>query len=70
MTTSPPYLTKSLFKTGYECPAKLRYAKDRAYGNNQDDNTFLQVLAEGGFEVCSRAKRMFARGDELKWDTN
>jgi len=65
LTTSPPYLTKSLFKTGYECPAKLRYAKDRAYGNNQDDNTFLQVLAEGGFQVGELAKLMFPQGVEV-----
>jgi len=61
----PAYLTKTLFKTGFECPAKLRYAKDRAYGNNQDDNTFLQVLAEGGFQVGELAKLMFPQGVEV-----
>jgi hypothetical protein len=65
LTQPARYLTKSLFKTGFECPAKLRYAKDPAYGNNQEDNTFLQVLAEGGFQVGELAKLMFAGGVEV-----
>ncbi len=64
--TKPAYLTKSLFKTGFGCPAKLRYAKDPAYGNNQEDNEFLQALAEGGFQVGELAKLMFANGVEVK----
>ncbi len=63
--TKPVYLTKSLFKTGFSCPAKLRYAKDPAYGNNQEDNEFLQALAEGGFQVGELAKLMFANGVEV-----
>jgi len=59
------YLTKSLFKTGFECPAKLRYAKDASYGNNQKDNEFLQALAEGGFQVGELAKLMFPGGVEV-----
>ena len=65
MTQPSRYLTKSLFKIGIECPAKLRYVKDPEYGNNQDDNTFLQVLAEGGFQVGELAKLMFAGGVEV-----
>jgi hypothetical protein len=60
------FLTKSLFKIGFECPAKLRYAKDRSYGNNQQDNEFLQALAEGGFQVGELAKLMFPNGVEVK----
>jgi hypothetical protein len=59
------YLTKSLFKIGFECPAKLRYAKDASYGNNQKDNEFLQALAEGGFQVGELAKLMFSDGVEV-----
>lgn len=61
----PVYLTKSLFKTGFECPAKLRYAKDPAYGNNQEDHEFLQALAEGGFQVGELAKLIFPGGEEI-----
>lgn len=63
--TKPLYLTKSLFKTGFECPAKLRYAKDPSYGNNKDDNEFLKNLAEGGFQVGEMAKLMFPNGVEI-----
>lgn len=62
----PGYLTKSLFKTGFECPAKLRYAKDPTYGNNQEDNEFLQALAEGGFQVGELAKLIFPGGEEIR----
>jgi hypothetical protein len=64
--STPQYLTKSLFKIGFECPAKLRYAKDPAYGNNQQDNAFLQALAEGGFQVGELAKLMFVHGVEIR----
>ena len=63
--SKPVYLTKSLFKIGFECPAKLRYAKDASYGNNQKDNDFLQALAEGGFQVGELAKLMFPGGVEV-----
>ena len=56
LAIKPVYLTKSLFKTGFECPAKLRYAKDPAYGNIHEDNKFLQALAEGGFQVGELAE--------------
>ena len=62
----PTYLTKSLFKKGFECPAKLRYANDPSYGNSQEDNEFLQALAEGGFQVGELAKLMFTGGVEIK----
>lgn len=61
----PNYLTKSLFKTGFECPAKLRYAKDKSYGNSQNDNDFLMALAEGGFQVGELAKLMFPGGHDI-----
>jgi len=62
----PVYLTKSLFKKGFECPAKLRYANNPCYGNSQEDNEFLQALAEGGFQVGELAKLMFTGGVEIK----
>jgi len=45
------YLTKSRFKIGVECPSKLFYLDDKSYGNLNEDNSFLESLAEGGFQV-------------------
>jgi hypothetical protein len=64
--TKPTYLTKSLFKIGFECPAKLRYANDPAYGSNQEDNEFLQTLADGGFQIGELAKLVFSDGVDVK----
>lgn len=60
------YLSKSLFKTGFECPAKLRYAKDPQYGNNKQDDEFLMALADGGFQVGEMAKVFIDGGVEVK----
>jgi hypothetical protein len=65
-TTTNLFLTKSLFKTAFECPAKLRYAKDPQYGNNKQDNEFLMSLAEGGFQVGEMAKVLVDGGVEVK----
>ena len=42
------FLTKSRFKVGFECPTKLFFLDDPAYGNTNIDNSFLEALAEGG----------------------
>ncbi len=59
------YLTKSRFKTGYECPSKLYYLDDKSYGNNNVDNSFLEALAEGGFQVGELAKIYHPGGIEI-----
>ena len=59
------YLTKSRFKVGYECPTKLQYLDDRKYGNNNVDNSFLEALSEGGFQVGELAKVYHASGTEI-----
>jgi hypothetical protein len=59
------YLTKSRFKVGYECPTKLSYLDDKAYGNNNVDNSFLEALAEGGFQVGELAKLYHPGGTEI-----
>ena len=42
------YLTKSLFTHALECPTKLYYkAHSDRYISSQDENDFLQALAEG-----------------------
>jgi hypothetical protein len=59
------YLTKSRFKVGYECPTKLYCLDDKAYGNNKVDNSFLEALAEGGFQVGELAKLYYPGGTEI-----
>ena len=54
------YLTKSIFKQGLECPTKLFYTnKQGEYANSSNEDSFLQSLAEGGFQVGELAKFYF-----------
>ena len=53
----PKPLTKSRFKLALECPTKLYYAADSAkYHDRNQDNDFLQALADGGNQVGELAK--------------
>ena len=64
---SPRYLTKSRFKTATECPTKLFYTqKPKEYGNLNNDNTFLESLAEGGYQIGSLAKLLYPNGIEVE----
>lgn len=56
MTMKPRLLTKSRFKIGSECPTKLFFTGKAEYGSNKVDNSFLEALAEGGFQVGELAK--------------
>ncbi len=49
------YLTKSIFKQALTCPTKLYYATNREYVNKNIEDSFLQSLAEGGFQVGALA---------------
>lgn len=61
------YLTKSRFKLALECPCKLYYCdKKNEYANLNDDNEFLQSLAEGGYQVGALAKHYFPGGHDIK----
>ena len=54
------YLTKSRFKLALECPTKLFYTKKTSeYANVSNEDSFLQSLAEGGFQVGELAKFYF-----------
>ena len=54
------YLTKSRFKLALECPTKLFYTKkENEYANISNEDSFLQSLAEGGFQVGELAKFYF-----------
>lgn len=48
----PRLLTKSRFKEALDCPTKLFYTnKKNSYTNLNIEDTFLQSLAQGGFQV-------------------
>jgi hypothetical protein len=58
------YLSKSDFKTCFDCRTKLFYRKN-AYPSNLDENEYLQFLADGGFMVEFIAKAQFPAGVDL-----
>ena len=60
--SSKRLLTKSRFKTGYECPTKLFYSSHKEYGNVKSDDEFLKSLARGGFQVGALAREYFPGG--------
>jgi hypothetical protein len=65
------YLTKSRFKLAVECPAKLYYAgKDNLYRNLKQEDTFLQALADGGFQVGAMATLLYPQGIEITATSN
>jgi len=62
----PRYLTKSRFKLALECPTKLYYDGKPEYPDRNDEDSFLQSLAEGGFQVGELAKCYFPGGHDIK----
>ena len=66
MTAKPRFLTKSRFKIGCECPTKLYFTGKAEYGNTKLDNSFLEALADGGFQVGALAKVYFGGGTEIE----
>ena len=64
--TKPRYLTKSRFKLAVECPQKLFYAgKQDFYQDTMADDAFLEMLAEGGYQVGALAKLRYPDGIEI-----
>ena len=65
------YLTKSRFKLAVECPTKLYYTgKHTEYRNLKQEDTFLQALADGGFQVGKMATMLYPKGIEVTARTN
>jgi len=62
----PRYLTKSRFKLALECPTKLYYDGKPEYPDQNNEDSFLQSLAEGGFQVGELAKCYFPGGHDIK----
>jgi hypothetical protein len=53
----PRHLTKSRFKLALECPTKLYYSKpSNGYFDKNQNNDFLQALADGGNQLGEIAK--------------
>ena len=64
--TRPRYLTKSRFKLAAECPTKLFYTgKDSIYRNTKQEDSFMAMLADGGYQVGELAKCYFPEGIEI-----
>jgi len=65
-------LSKSRFKIGLECPNKLYYTfRKEDYPSTKQEDTFLQALAQGGFQVEELAKLHYPGGhlvDSLHYD--
>lgn len=55
-------LSKSRFKLGLECPNKLFFTRKPEYANLKAEDTFLQSLAEGGFQVEELARLHYPGG--------
>jgi hypothetical protein len=63
---SKRYLTKSRFKLAVECPTKLFYtSKQSVYKNSKHEDSFLRMLADGGFQVGQLAKIIFKDAYEV-----
>jgi len=61
------YLTKSRFKIAMDCQTKLFYTgKRKEYADQSIDDSFLKVLAEGGFQVGELAKCYYPEGIEIE----
>lgn len=59
------YLTKSRFKLALECPVKLFYTGKSEFPDTKQDNSFLEALADGGFQVGALAKLYYPGGIEI-----
>ena len=64
---NPRYLTKSRFKLALDCETKLFYTNKKEYPDQRIDDTFLESLAEGGFQVGELAKMYHPGGIEIAY---
>lgn len=64
--SSPRYLTKSRFKLAAECPTKLFYTgKEDVYRNTKQEDSFMAMLADGGYQAGELAKCYYPEGIEV-----
>lgn len=63
------YLTKSIFVHSLDCPTKAYYMINKdIYQNTQDDNGFLEALADGGIQVGELARHYYPGGHLIEYD--
>ena len=56
-------LSKSRFKQGLECPNKLYFSNNnKVYHNIKNEDSFLEALASGGFQVEEYARLQYPGG--------
>ena len=56
-------LSKSRFKQGFECPNKLYFSYSKeVYLNKKNEDSFLQALASGGFQIEEYARLQYPGG--------
>ena len=56
-------LSKSRFKQGLECPNKLYFSNSKeVYLNKKNEDSFLQALASGGFQIEEYARIQYPGG--------
>jgi hypothetical protein len=58
-------LSKSRFKLALDCPTKLYYTKKSKYENQQESDSFMEALAEGGYQVGELAKCYYTGGHDI-----
>lgn len=64
------YLSKSRYKLATSCPTKLYYSSHpEIYLNNNDENEFLTILAEGGYQVGKLAELKFTNSSAVSIET-
>ena len=66
MRTKHRYLTKSRFKLALECPTKLFYTRkfynqNLEYEDQSNDDSYMQALAKGGYQVGELAKYKYCK---------
>lgn len=62
------YLTKSRFKLALDCPTKLFYTRKSEYENQSETDSFLEGLAQGGFQVEELARMEHPEGIAITGD--
>lgn len=72
-TGKPRHLTKSRFKLALDCPTKLFYTRKKEYENQSETDSFLEGLAQGGFQVEELARMYYPGGISIlddDWNYN
>ena len=59
-------LSKSQFRLGLSCPNKIYFKNNKEYVNLSLDDSFLQALASGGFQIEAYARKFYPTGVFIK----